>query len=79
MNFAVVGNRDGKPQVRWTTAILLACVLGLFSSAVAAGVYFALTGIFSLPATMIGFGGAFITVGSGTTRSMKRPNREEGP
>jgi hypothetical protein len=73
MNVTVVEQRNGKPHIRWAAAILLSCVLGIFTSAVAIGLYYMLAGTFSLPAALIGFGGPFITVGSGIMREMKKP------
>jgi hypothetical protein len=72
-NIDFVNQRHGKPHVRWTIAILIACGLGFFTAAAATGVYFLLTRTFSFPAAMIGFCGAFITVGSVIVRAMKMP------
>ena len=44
MNIVIVDHRDGKPHIHWAAAILLACVLGVFMSAVAVAVYYLLTG-----------------------------------
>lgn len=73
MGIVLVGRLDGYPQVRWGTALLLACALGVFCSAVAAATYFALCGGFSLPATAIGFMGPFITVGVGIQHTLRLP------
>ena len=73
MNVVVVEQRDGKPHIRWTAAILLACVLGLFMAAIAVGVYFLLSGAFSSRAAIIGFWVALIIVGSGIVRAVKNP------
>lgn len=73
MGIVLIGRMNGQPQIRWGAALLLACVLGVFCSAVAAATYFALCGGFSLLATVIGFMGPFITVGVGIQHALRLP------
>ena len=73
MNVVIVSQTGGKPQIRWAAALSLACMLGLFTAVVAAGVYFLLSGTFSPLAAMVWFIGPFITVGSGIMRAIKNP------
>ena len=73
MNIVIVDHRDGKPHIHWAAAILLACVLGVFMSAVAVAVYYLLTGTFLPLAAIFAFCGAFIMVGSGIVRAIKKP------
>jgi hypothetical protein len=78
VKIVIVDQRDGKPQVRWGAALSLACMLGVFASVVAVGVYFALTQTFSPVAAMIGFAGPFITVGSGIAGAIKQLQQSTG-
>jgi hypothetical protein len=73
MSVILVGQLNGHRQVRWGVAFLVACVLGCFTAAVAAATYFVLSGELSILAAMIGFVGAFITIGAGIRHSYRLP------
>jgi hypothetical protein len=70
MHVTIVDLKGALPRVYWGKAFLLSSVLGLFGAAVASAAYFALTYQFSPLAALIGFGGPFITVGSGIARTL---------
>ena len=73
MNVILVQQVNGGRQIRWGAALLLSCVLGCFTGAVAGAVYFALAGEMSWTAAMIGFAGPLIVVGTGIRRAMAVP------
>lgn len=79
VGIVLVGQSQGRRKIRWGTAFLISCALGLFGAAVAATTYFALCGSFSPMAIIIGFGGPFITVGSGIQRALKLPVEQLAP
>lgn len=79
MGVVLVGSLDEQRHVCWGSALLLGCVLGIFCAAVAAGVYFALAGQFSLLATVIGFIGPFITIGAGIQNALRLPLEQLAP
>ncbi len=75
----LVGQSHGRRKIRWGAAFLVSCALGVFGAVVAAATYFALSGMFSPIAAIIGFGGPFITVGSGIQRALKLPIEQLTP
>lgn len=72
----LVGQSNGMRRIRWGAAFLLGCALGAFGAAIAVIVYYALSGTFSPLALIIGFGGPFITVGSGIRRAWRLPGEQ---
>ena len=73
MRIAVVGTHDGKPYIRWGPALFVTCVLAIFASGGAFGMYYLLTGTVSPLAALVGLAGAVTAVGSGIRRAMKDP------
>jgi hypothetical protein len=71
MRIKVVGTHDGKPYIRWGPAIFSTCVLAIFASGGAFGMYYLLTGTLSPLAAFVGLAGAVTAVVSGIRRSMK--------
>jgi hypothetical protein len=79
MGVILVGQLDNRRHIRWGAAFLLSCALGIFSAAFAMALYFAISGGFSLLAAMIGFGGPFITVGTGIQIARRLPVEQLAP
>jgi hypothetical protein len=73
MNIVLVGRSNGRREIRWGAAFILACALGVFCAAVAAVTYYAFSGQFSFLATAIGFIGPFITIGIGIQQALRLP------
>jgi hypothetical protein len=79
MSVIIVGRLNGRRHVRWATALLLGCALGILGAAAAAAVYFLLCGAFSPLAALIGFWGPFITVGVGIQNALRTPVERLSP
>ena len=79
MKFILVGKSNGRRKIRWGTALLLSCGLGIVSSLCATAFYFWLTGTWSVPAAMITFIGPFLTVGSGIQSALQLPIEQLTP
>lgn len=73
MGIILVGRLDGRRHIRWSSAVVVSCALGVFSAAVAAATYYSLSGQLSLPAALVGFVGPFITVGAGIRQGLHLP------
>ncbi len=79
MRVELVGQSHEGRKIRWGVAFVLSCVLGIFGAVAASATYFALSGTFSPIAAIIGFGGPFVTVGSGIQRALKSPIKQLTP
>ena len=77
MKISVVSKRDGKPYIRWGSALLVTCVLAIFASGGAFGMYFLLTGTMSPLAALVGLAGSVTAVASGIRRQIKDPQHRE--
>lgn len=55
MKIVLVGKANGHRQVQWCVALLLAVALGILCSLFATGLYFAISGGFSLATAMMAF------------------------
>lgn len=73
MNLVLVGQSNGRRKARWGVAFFLGCVLGCFSAAISAAVYYALSGEWSLSATLLGFAGPLIIVAVGIQLAWRMP------
>ena len=73
MRIAVVGTRNGKPYIQWGAALISTCVLAIFASGGAFGMYYLLTGTLSPLAAFVGLAGAVTATASGIRRAMKDP------
>lgn len=79
VGITLVGQSHGRREIRWGTAFLLSCALGLFGATVAAATYLALSGEFSTASTIIGFAGPFIIVGNSIQVATKLPIEQLAP
>jgi hypothetical protein len=59
--------------------LLLSCALGIVNAVVAMALYLAISGGFSPLAAIIGFGGPFVTVGTGIQIARRLPVEQLTP
>ena len=79
MAVVLVGESSGRMVTRWTAALLLGFALGCLTAAIAAIVYYALAGQFSLIAVALGFFGPFILLGADIQHARRLPITELTP
>ena len=69
IRIVLVGQVDGRRQLRGGAIVLAACLAGSISALVAGGGYFLLSGQFSVPATTLRFASGCVVIGSGVIQS----------
>jgi hypothetical protein len=75
----LVGQLNGHRKIRWGTAFILGCGLGVLGASVATAFYFVLAGKFSSPAAGLGFLIPFSIVGHGIGNACKLPIDQLSP
>ena len=75
----LVGQLNGRRKIRWGTAFILGCGLGVLGASVATAFYFLLAGKFSPAAAGLGFLIPFSVVGHGIGNACKLPIDQLSP
>jgi hypothetical protein len=71
MQINVIEVEDGEPHVLWGKAVMVTCVLAVFTSGGALGAYYLLTGTTSWAAAFVGAAGTVTAVVSGIRKSLR--------